>query len=528
MNRAMVVCSQKISGKGDTMTMKRIRFTLTIALLMISALSLSASEAGITGTWKGNLKVGAQTLPLVFHIQGDDSGGGHATMDSPKQQAYGIPVNEVTFKDGVLTLVSDAVHGTFSGKINSVGQLEGQWKQGGQSFSLTLDRSKAKPARPTKSDKQEIKSITELFQRDGSVADLFQGAFLEKVPETEVVKIVKKYKKSLGTLKSVKGRHGSYTLLFEKGQAPCKISLADNGLIQGLWLGNYTLTYANPDQVLNKLKALNADVAYTITRNNVPIKQFRSDRHMAVGSTFKLFILRTLTDQIQAGKLSWDSTIPINPEYKSLPSGMLQKWPDGTPMTLESLAHLMISISDNTAADHLLHFLGRKTVERIAPETMRPFLSTSEVFRLKWSGRGDLLQAYVKGDTAARREILTRLPAISLNSLHIDMSRPIHMDVLEWQVSTDRLCKLIYSLRDNPSLTINPGLASPDIWHKIGFKGGSDVGVLNYTHVLQKTQDSPIFCVSATLNMPEKVDAALTKEFTQCVTDLIAALARLN
>src|SRR5690606_39753601 len=45
----------------------------------------------------------------------------------------------------------------------------------------------------------------------------------------------------------------------------------------------------------------------------------------------------------------------------SLPTGILQEWPVGTPMTIQSLATLMISISDNTATDVLLRVAGRDT-----------------------------------------------------------------------------------------------------------------------------------------------------------------------
>lgn len=49
---------------------------------------------------------------------------------------------------------------------------------------------------------------------------------------------------------------------------------------------------------------------------------------------------------------------------KSLPGGILQNWPKGAPLTLHTLAGLMISQSDNTAADTLLEILGRDVVCR--------------------------------------------------------------------------------------------------------------------------------------------------------------------
>ena len=44
----------------------------------------------------------------------------------------------------------------------------------------------------------------------------------------------------------------------------------------------------------------------------------------------------------------------------SLPSGITQSWPAGSPVTLQTLATLMISISDNTATDTLVTLERRK------------------------------------------------------------------------------------------------------------------------------------------------------------------------
>jgi len=503
---------------------------MMIAVVVIATVSTVANTGtlDIAGTWTGDLQVGGQALPLVFHIEGNAEEGWHATMDSPKQQAYGIPVSRMEWDGNVLTMVSDAVRGTFTGKPTSEGNLAGEWKQGGQSLPLTLAKSDKKPEPPSETDQTQMDTIRQLFSMKEGYARLFHGSFLKQVPEKEVVRILTMYKDKLGSLKSVKGANGSYTLFFDKGQAPCKISLTDDGLIQGLWFGNYTLTDADPEQTLNKLKQLDGEISISVTRNNQPLYQYRSDRPLAVGSAFKLYILKALTDKVNRGDLAWDQTIPIQASYKSLPSGMLQDWPAGTPMTLQSLAHLMISISDNTATDHLLHFLGRETVESVSPETLRPFLSTSDVFRLKWGNRDDLLQSYINGDTSQRRKVLEQLSSISLDALRMDMSHPIHVDILEWQVTTAELCDVMYEMRESPSLSINPGLANPETWQKIGFKGGGDVGVLNYTHVVQKTPGSPVFCISATLNTADKLDAKLTDRFTSLVTELIGSLHSID
>ena len=68
--------------------------------------------------------------------------------------------------------------------------------------------------------------------------------------------------------------------------------------------------------------------------------------------------LDALRAEIDGKKRSWKDVVELVPEHRSLPSGILQGWPDHAPMTVYGLAGLMISISDNTATDALLTLVG--------------------------------------------------------------------------------------------------------------------------------------------------------------------------
>ena len=78
-----------------------------------------------------------------------------------------------------------------------------------------------------------------------------------------------------------------------------------------------------------------------------------------MGSAFKLGVLKALKEQIAGGRHSWDEVAELTAPDLSLPSGIIQGWPMGAPLTLHSLAALMISISDNTATDVLMRVVGR-------------------------------------------------------------------------------------------------------------------------------------------------------------------------
>lgn len=102
----------------------------------------SESEASpFVGTWKGDLDVMGNTLPLVFHVdaEGDSLS---ATMDSPAQGATGISVESVTVRGDTLRLNVAVANGVFEGRLTA-GQdsIDGEWRQNGRTFPLTVGRA---------------------------------------------------------------------------------------------------------------------------------------------------------------------------------------------------------------------------------------------------------------------------------------------------------------------------------------------------------------------------------------------------
>jgi pimeloyl-ACP methyl ester carboxylesterase len=112
----------------------------------------------IVGDWNGKLTIGQAELRLVLHITKAADGSLKATLDSIDQGTSGIPVSAVTLKDSKLDLTVDAVHGTYSGKVNAdASEIDGTWTQGG-SLELNFHRGViamkpvAKPAKPSDID----------------------------------------------------------------------------------------------------------------------------------------------------------------------------------------------------------------------------------------------------------------------------------------------------------------------------------------------------------------------------------------
>ena len=123
--------------------MKKIYLFLLI--LIISRVSINAQN--IEGSWGGILKIQENQLKVVVNLKFKDSVY-TATMDSPDQNVFGIPVKEVSFENSVLKLKIPSMFVEYSG-VFVIDKFLGSFKQGGQTFALNLSKRVVKePKRP--------------------------------------------------------------------------------------------------------------------------------------------------------------------------------------------------------------------------------------------------------------------------------------------------------------------------------------------------------------------------------------------
>jgi len=164
---------------------------------------------------------------------------------------------------------------------------------------------------------------------------------------------------------------------------------------------------------------------------------------------------------------------------------------------------MMISISDNTATDQLIHLLGRDALNtelrdsgHDSPDRTLPFLTTREVFALKAdAARGARYGALSEDEQAAALESIAQEIARDPSSLAAPrFTAPTLIDSVEWFASASDLRKVlaqIVALNDPTArdiMAVSPSMAAPrrKDWSYAGFKGGSEPGVLNFTWLLQK------------------------------------------
>lgn len=290
------------------------------------------------------------------------------------------------------------------------------------------------------------------------------------------------------------------------------------------------------EEALNALRKL--PVSFQLRRlDPTPqvLYELNPDTSLAIGSTFKLYILAALSED----QKPWNEVLSIRQDRLSLPSGLLHRALPGSPMTVYGLAALMLSISDNTATDHLLHHAGRSRVEQMLsltgnanPGRSLPLLATLEMFKLK--SDPTLMNKYITADEATRRTLLdTDVRAMSRDAVEQGLSNwttPIAIDTLEWFASASDLCRLMdhFRLKNDATalglMTMNRGLQFDDkVFSYVGFKGGSEPGVINLTFLL-KTVDGKSYALSAGWNDPTKeVDQTLFIGLVQKIINTIGS-----
>lgn len=125
-----------------------------IALLLLLAPAVGApgtllharQDADVTGIWEGALDLGPASIRLVFHVDRNDDGTLAATMDSPDQGAFGLPVARTSFANGILTFDVSAIRATFEGRLAEDGHaVVGHFAQSGMRFPLELRRVERAP-----------------------------------------------------------------------------------------------------------------------------------------------------------------------------------------------------------------------------------------------------------------------------------------------------------------------------------------------------------------------------------------------
>lgn len=264
-----------------------------------------------------------------------------------------------------------------------------------------------------------------------------------------------------------------------------------------------------------------------------------------IGSDFKLYVLGALADAVARGDLAWEDTLAIDNDLKSLPSGTFQTRPEGSEATILEFAEAMIAASDNTATDHLIDLLTRAQVEDALVDYGNsdaslnlPFLTTQEFFGLKLAVSGTVAGAYAAGDEDERRALLAGEVAAASATVSdaVTWVMPYLIEGIEWFASPTSMCRAIVGLITRANvpdlaevrsiLSLNPGvLYDPNTWSYVGYKGGSEPGVLSLVWYLETPAGEAYAYVVNVSNPDEILPEAELAVLAGSAFDLIAEIA---
>lgn len=379
---------------------------------------------------------------------------------------------------------------------------------------------------------QRANQLIPLFNSQIAYNDYFAANFLQAVPTSQLDQIITginaQYGKAIA-LRSItpNDRYSAIVKLdFERATATIEMVVNPNApnLVSGLLIQGFEVIGDDYSDIEREISALPGKAGFAIHRLNngtspALVKQYRGNEQFAIGSTFKLYILAELAAQIERGQLQWSDIAPLAP--KSSTRGGTEKWPEGSPLTLQSLATLMISVSDNNATDALIAFLGRNNIEaRIRQighgdiEKITPLLSTAEAFSFKMRANAKLRADYLSANEKQQQRILAR----NTNRLSIDnynvrefANGPLYIEDIEWFASSTDIARLFDSLRQTPDpivkkiLSLNSGIGLNDSnkWNYLGYKGGSEPGVISMSFLVQSRRGN-WYSVSGSWNDPNK------------------------
>ena len=364
-------------------------------------------------------------------------------------------------------------------------------------------------ATPLPALQQRLSELPAILNGEGDFDAYFAAGFRDQFPEAKFRGLGSQLVSGLGKATGIEqvtpiGATGATIVIgFERGIARAQISVDPNPphtVVAILFTGT-ELREDSAEKLDADFRALPGNAGYGVYRLTgsapVSIHQFNGERSAPLGSGFKLWVLAEAARQVKTGKRRWSDVVTLG--ERSLPSGVLQSWPEGAPTTLHTLATQMISISDNTATDTLMTALGRGNVDAMVrasgisdPDASLPLLTTMESFRLKHPANAALAANWATISPDARRKRLVD-PTLQATQVGAGIfgDKPLALQI-EWFASPADMARVLDTIRTSGDaqalaiLGVNPGGDASRFAYQ-GFKGGSEPGVISASYLVRTT-----------------------------------------
>ena len=395
---------------------------------------------------------------------------------------------------------------------------------------------------------QPARDIMSLFQDKADAATLFTPAFIAAVPAEQLAMVIKSLRDQFGepiavdAIRPMDVRSASVDIRFDKAVVSFTIGVLD-GKISGLFVtGSRTAddSFAKIIAELGKISPTSGLVLQEITpQGPVLIARHNADARFAIASVFKLYVLAEIDRAVRAGERRWDDVLALT--HKSHPSGIAHDWPYNAPITLQTLATLMISISDNSATDTLIAAIGQRKLGAIVrasghatAQDLLPMLTTQQVTGLKMPANAALRDRFLAASERDQPDILAEASQ-TLSMPNLDLSvytgGPNQIDTVQWFASPADIARLLAWLEREADpvtraiLKINPGIAPVNAarWDYLGYKGGSEPGVMAMSFLARSKAGKTYILSAVSNNDALEIDQP---RFTQLMTRMLDLAAQ--
>lgn len=413
------------------------------------------------------------------------------------------------------------------------------------SFVLLLILSSCATApKPSKLSQMVCSDINqgEGFTYSEAYSDTFQKA----LPVSQMANLFAEVKRTFGQCNEVidyvrTTQVDKFSFRHASGKILDLTLVEKDGVITGLWLLGERpkpITYKNWDQVKQDFEQY-SDARLLLQKDGKNYLSLNTKKRTPLGSIFKIFILDELSQEIKAGKHTWNEELAINSNWKSLPSGKMQNEDEGTMFSLKHYASEMISISDNTATDHLFNLLGRGNIEkqikaRGLTKTFgwsRPFLSTGEFFKIRAFLSAPEYRQYAAGSRTERLLKIQRLQNRKNDEFMKSIEtwqEPRGIYDAEWFSTPLEVCALMKKFNEENNqdvleiLSKNTPFVDKDIFEQVLYKGGSEPGVIQMAYHFTLNQ-KPVCLYAGVSDRANPVDERLFFEQVKGAIKLLQA-----
>ncbi|HBM89768.1 MAG TPA: hypothetical protein DD437_14580, partial [Rhodobiaceae bacterium] len=165
----------------------------------------------------------------------------------------------------------------------------------------------------------EVLAAEEAAERLFSAEEIDHEWFANQGLSSAVPRVVKDLQEQLGTLQTIEPCAPKCLARFELGEFTFDIAVTSKGLISSLWIDPPVVYSASLGDAIAKFEELPGEVSVYISGDGQVLGELNGDSVLAVGSTFKLVVLKALDQLIGAGKLDWQQVVEFDDAWRSLP-----------------------------------------------------------------------------------------------------------------------------------------------------------------------------------------------------------------